>query len=407
MDEVQVSIDALGTPESAEVQAEQARLQTLLAGYRNTYATLVQSYETIRLVANQSGNSVFVFEPAEVPRYPLSSGRMRSTLLAMLVGAAVGLGIGFLVEFLDDTIKTPDDVQEVLGLDTLGIIGQMRRADKELIVPDLPRSPVTESYRGLRTNIRFSSVDNPLHTLLVTSANATEGKSVTVANLAASMAEADLKVVAIDADLRRPRLHELFDMNRTGGLTQALLDGRVDGNVQPALYMGRLGVLSAGELPPNPAELLGSRRMRDLLEQIEAQCDMILIDSPPINPVTDAAVLAQSVDGVLLVVDAGRTRKGAARRAVETMRQVGANIVGVVLNAVPVKRGGYYYYYYYHGEYGADGTRRVRKRGMNLVDRLTEALNGKPARSRRRSSPSKKPTTGGGLGRASHRPRTH
>jgi len=229
----------------------------LLAGYRNTYATLVQSYEAIRLAANQSGDNVYLFEPAEVPRYPIGSGRVRDTLVAMLVGATLAVGIAFLIEFLDDTIKTPDDVQEVLGLDTLGIIGQMKRGDKELIVPDMPRSPVTEAYRGLRTNIRFSSVDNPLHSLLVTSANATEGKSVTVANLAASMAEAELKVVVIDADLRRPRLHELFDMNRAGGLTQALLDGRVNGNVQPAMYMGRLGVLPAGELPPNPAELLG------------------------------------------------------------------------------------------------------------------------------------------------------
>ncbi|MFL7794471.1 MAG: CpsD/CapB family tyrosine-protein kinase, partial [Anaerolineae bacterium] len=211
-------------------------------------------------------------------------------------------------------------------------------------------------------NIRFSSVDKPIRTLLVTSAGPTEGKSTTAANLAAVMAQAGLKAIIVDADLRRPRLHRVFSIHPRGGLTGSLLEGTMDGRLQPSQIEG-LAVLPAGERPPNPSELLGSRRLRELLGLLTQHVDVVVIDSPPVLPVTDAAVLAQNVDGVLLVVDAGETRREIAQHAVESLRQVGANVIGAVLNRVSAGKGGYYNYYHeYYGDGGEKRKRRERKK---------------------------------------------
>ena len=241
----------------------------------------------------------------------------------------------------------------------MGVIGRMAKGAEGLITVAQPLSPVSEAFRGLRTNIRFSGVDKPIRTLLVTSAGPTEGKSTTAANLAVTMAQAGLKVVLVDADLRRPRLHTIFDLHPRGGLTGSLLEGNMDGRLQSSQVEG-LKVLPSGERPPNPSELLGSRRLRGLLDELAKNADVVVIDSPPVLPVTDAAVLAQDVDGVLLVVDAGETKRETVQRAVESLRQVGAYLIGVVLNRVSTRRSGYYYQEYYD-----DGheKRKRRKRG--------------------------------------------
>jgi non-specific protein-tyrosine kinase len=357
------AIAALGTPITAKEQVELSRLQTTLAGYRNTYAMLWSSYEDMRLTATLSTDSVVLFEPAEAPGAPDGTGAARSITMSGIVGAMLAFGVAFLIEYLDDTLKTPDDVREALGLNTLGAIGRIGKQDGERIVAENPRSPISESYRRLRTNVRFTSLDDPIRTLLVTSPGMSEGKSVTVANLATAMAQAGLQVVVVDADLRRPRQHRMFTIGSSEGLTQSLLEGRLDGNVSPVNDTRGLNVLPSGELPPNPAELLGSLRMQSLLDELTAQGDIVLIDSPPVLPVTDAAVLAQYVDGVLLVIDAGRTRLDAARQALQSLRQVGANVLGAVLNGVPERRGAYRYYYRYRGN-GAG--RRLVKRKWRL-----------------------------------------
>jgi succinoglycan biosynthesis transport protein ExoP len=360
IEETQAAIDALSTPRTTQEQTELAHLETILAGYRNTYATLQQNYEQMRLTAAQSTDSLVVVETAQVPKRPVQR-RTLYTALAAVVGAMLAVGVAFLLEHLDDTIKTPDDVSQTLGQGTLGTIGRLAKKEKELVVVAQPFSPVTEAFRVLRTNIRFSGVDRPLRTLLVTSPSAAEGKSIAVANLAVAMAQAGLSVVALDADLRRPRLHQLFDLDpRREGLTRALLEGNLNGRLHfPLLRLKRLRVLPSGELPPNPAELLGSQRMQELLHELAQQVDIVLIDGPPVLPVADAAVLAQAVDGVLLVLYAGKTRRETARHAVESLRQVGANLVGVVLNAVPTHKSSYYYY---HQGYHEDGSGRRKHR---------------------------------------------
>ncbi len=302
-----------------------------------------------------------VVEPATQPLKPVGNPGRRLTLLAALVGAMVAVGVAFLVEYLDDTIKTPEDVSRALGLGTLGAIGRLAKGEEELVVVAQPFSPVAEAFRVLRTNIRFSSVDRPLQTLLVTSPGVSEGKSNAVANLAVAMAQAGLRVVAVDADLRYPRLHQLFDLDQRDGLTESLLEGHTDGRLQPTQMEG-LRVLPSGELPPNPAEIVGSQHMQKLLHELAQGVDAVLIDSPPVLPVADATVLAQAVDGVLLVLEAGKTRRQAARRAVESLRQVGANVVGVVLNAVPTHKGSYYCYSYH--TYGDGRGRRKHRRRL-------------------------------------------
>jgi succinoglycan biosynthesis transport protein ExoP len=323
-------------------------------------------------IARESGGirdrELVVVEPAAEPLEPVSPRKLSNTLVAAMVGFLLVSGIVFLIEYLDDTIKTPEDVNRALGLNTLGTIGRLAKREDELVVAAQPFSPLAEAFRVLRTNVRFSSMDRPLQTLLVTSPNLAEGKSNTTANLAVAMAQAGLSVLAVDADLRRPRLHQLFDLDlheegagesSLGGLTGSLLEGCTDGRLQPT-QVENLRVLPSGELPPNPAEMVSSQHMQKLLHELTQQVDVVLIDSPPVLPVADATALAQAVDGVLLVLEAGKTRRQAARHAMESLRQVGANLVGVVLNAVPTHRGSYYYYHETYGD--GRGRRRHRRR---------------------------------------------
>ncbi|MBN1977162.1 MAG: polysaccharide biosynthesis tyrosine autokinase [Anaerolineae bacterium] len=363
IEQTQAAIDNMGVPETAQQEAELSRLEIILAGYRTSYVGLLQSYEQMRLTAAQTADNVSVFRQAEAPDLddPVSPRKMLNTALAGAVGGLLAVGVAFLVEYLDDTIKTPEDVNRALGLDTLGVIGKLAKGTEELVAVTRPLSPVSEAFRVLRTNIRFSSVDKPIRTLLVTSAGPTEGKSTTAANLAAVMAQAGLKAIIVDADLRRPRLHQVFGIHPRGGLTGSLLEGTMDGRLQPSQVEG-LAVLPAGERPPNPSELLGSRRLRELLGLLTQHVDVVVIDSPPVLPVTDAAVLAQSVDGVLLVIDAGETRRGIAQHAVESLRQVGANVIGAVLNRMSAGKGGYYYYREYYGDGGEKRKQREHKK---------------------------------------------
>jgi non-specific protein-tyrosine kinase len=348
--ETQIELERLGEPRTEQDKARKAQLESILAGYRNTYVGLVQSYEQMRLAATQSTDTLIVFEEARVPTGPARPRALTNTALAGVLGAMVSVGAVFIIEYLDDTLKTPDDVNQALGLPTLSAIGRLEKGQNELIMTADPLSPVSEAFRVLRTNIRYSSLDRPLQVLLVTSPGPEEGKSIVAVNLSIALAQAGLRTVLLEADMRRPRLHRLFGLHPREGLTGALLAGNTDGRLQPTEVEG-LSILPAGEKPPNPVELLGSQRMRELREELLKSFDAIVVDSPPVLIGADAAVLGQIADGVLLVVNAGETRRDMARQAVDSLRQVGANIIGVVLNRVPTRRGGYYYYYYPHYHY--------------------------------------------------------
>ncbi|MBI2305617.1 MAG: CpsD/CapB family tyrosine-protein kinase [Chloroflexi bacterium] len=219
-----------------------------------------------------------------------------------------------------------------------------------LITFSNPRSPVAEAYRQLRTNIQFSSLDRPLKTLLVTSTSPEEGKSTILANLATTMAQTGKSVIVVDCDLRRPSLHQIFGVGNGTGLTSAMVS--MDIFPFQDTGIGNLRLLPSGPLPPNPSELLGSQRMEEIIQELSEQADYVLFDSPPIIAVTDAAVLATKVDGVLLVISAGTTRREMAQQAKGLLDKVNAHLIGVVLNNVKYDVSLHHYY--------ADGEKRPK-----------------------------------------------
>jgi non-specific protein-tyrosine kinase len=276
---------------------------------------------------------------------------MLNALLAAALGILVIAAIAFLSEQLDDSIRDADAVEEVTGLSTLGSIPRMRgdrgRGEFYRLATILyPHSGVAEGYRTLRSNVEFASVDAPIRSLLVTSAVPDEGKTVTAANLAVVFAQAGRRVILVDADLRKPSVHEILQLPNTRGLTTMLrnesvaLDSVVHGTEQ-----ANLRILTTGPLPPNPAELLGSNRMQAVLATLQADASLVIFDSSPLQAVTDAAVVSSFTDGAILVVDARRSRGRVVRQAREALGRAGAHVLGVVLNRVDAKHGGYVEYY--------------------------------------------------------------
>lgn len=348
--QTQAALDALGEPDTPEEQAQKAQLETSLAQYRTSYANLLQSYENIRAAEAQELNNVSVVEPAVPPRVPIRPRVELNTLLAGLVGMVLAGAIAYVFEYLDDTLKSPEDISQRLGLWTLAAIGRIegKTAQDRLVTLSAPRSPIAEAYRLLRTNFQFAAVDRPLHCIVVTSPGPGDGKSTTAANLAVVFAQGGKSVILVDADLRRPQQHRIFQRTASYGLSTALVDAAtpVTNFLQPTDVPG-LRLLTGGPIPPNPAELLGSQRMAQLLQVLSQEAEMVILDSPPVLSVADAAILANAADGVVLVADAGRTRREMARRAKESLERAGANLLGMVLNRMTRQTSGYYYYYYY------------------------------------------------------------
>lgn len=346
----------LETAREANVPDESVivHLEEQLAQLRSTQALLLQSYEQVRLTEASHQDTIILDVPAELAEKPVKPQPLKTTLLAAMMGAMIALGCGFLVEYLDDTVKASTPFEYLFGIEPLALIGRFDAKPERTLVTSLGQgSPITESYRMLRTNIRFVSVDKPVQTLVVTSPGPREGKSTTIANLATVMAQAGQRVILVDADLRRPILHELFKVKNQQGLTNALLDRekRVEDYLQESSIEG-LRLLPSGPVPPNPSELLGSQRMQELLSELQEQADMVLIDSPPVLVVSDTSLLATSGSGVLLVLRSNSTRIEAGQSALQQLNSVKAKIIGLVLNDVSDKQGRYYYYYseYYSDE---------------------------------------------------------
>ena len=274
-----------------------------------------------------------------------------NTLAGAILGLLLGGAIVFLVEFREaGVIRSPEDVERVLALSVLGAIPPRAAARAEpergagmpanssqLITLSDPRSPMAEAFRTLRTNLMFSSLDHPLSTLLVTSAAPEEGKSTTLANLAVTLAQGGRKTILVDCDLRHPRQHEIFGVPAEPGLSNMILDKR-DAPPLAATGVENLLLLPAGALPPNPADLLGSRRMEDIIAALKAQADIVLFDAPPVIAVTDAALLALKLDGALLVVSAGQTRREHALQAKALLEKIHVRIVGTVLTNATLDR---------------------------------------------------------------------
>ncbi|ADQ45261.1 capsular exopolysaccharide family [Caldicellulosiruptor kronotskyensis 2002] len=235
-------------------------------------------------------------------------------------------------------------------------------AVKEVIALYNPRSPITESYRMLRTNIQYSSLDKPIKTIVVTSTGPSEGKTVTCANLAVVMAQAGSKVLVIDADLRRPAIHKVFGVSNKVGLTNLLVENKNFEEIVQKDGVEGLDLITSGPIPPNPAELLGSKKFENFLNTISQSYDYIIIDTPPCGSLTDAAIIGRIVDGVILVAAAGEVQIEAIQQAKENLQKVNANIIGVVLNKVKRQTSSYYYYYYYYYYYQDENGEVVKKK---------------------------------------------
>ena len=358
----QAKLDAADSARAIEeYQTYIIALQDKLASYQATYASLMQSMEG-------RTNFISVFEPAITSPTPVSPRVMETVLLAAASGLLLAVGGIFLIEFLDDTVKSADDLKRLTGLTVVGSIARIPGAgsDRKLLQVEEDPFPIVEAYRTLRTNLLVASIDQPIHTLIVTSPVPFDGKSTTVANLGVIMAKTGKSVILVDADLRRSSLHRFFQLPNREGLTNVLLQGEptLDGWLQET-GVENLRLLASGPLPPNPPELLGSQKMRRLCENLIQEADMVIFDTPPTLLVTDATVLAMMVDGVLVITDAEKTRRGAIQETVENLRKAGANILGAVLNRMPLRGGEYSYYRY-------DYDQHEQNRRSGLVDRIRQ-----------------------------------
>jgi non-specific protein-tyrosine kinase len=303
--------------------------------------------------------TVTVVRPASLPTAPVSPRTTVNIAIGLLLGLATGLGVAILRDTLDTTVKSSEDLQALTGSSALGVIAYDGQASKNPLVSQLDaRAGRGEAFRALRTNLRFVDVDNPPRIVVLTSSVANEGKSTTACNLAIALASTGARVILLEGDLRRPRVADYMGVEGAVGLTDVLI-GRADLDSVLQLWgSSKLAVLTSGALPPNPSELLGSAQMGELLAALRDRADMVLVDAPPLLPVTDAAVLSRGCDGALVVVRHGKTTREQVARALGTLESVGARVLGTVLNMVPAGgSGGYGYGYGYTGEYATRGDR--------------------------------------------------
>ena len=345
-----VDLTAISNRSSAQ-DAQLNELSSRLTTVRSSYVALLD------FANSDSSNRLTVVESAVPPTDPVWPRPLLNTLLATILGGLAVLIVVITLRWLDDSIKNPEEVREAVGLPTLGGIprGQAtrRRSPMYLLVMVLyPRSAAAEAYRTVRTNLDFTAVDEPLRTLLVTSPTPGDGKTLSASNLAVAYAQTGRRVLLLDADFRKPGIHGMFRADNSAGLSTMLLSDQVPWrSVVQATEVPNLSLLTTGPLPPNPAELIASKRMRAILDRLVAEHDLIVIDSPPLLVVADAALLATLADGVLLVFDVQRTGRDMARRSLEALRNGGARVLGVLLNRQPAADFSQYAAYYGgHGE---------------------------------------------------------
>lgn len=326
--------------ERQAITREISRLEGVLSTWENNYSRLL-----IVNTNEEASNFVAVIEPAQGSSTPIRPDIQTNMILAGAVGLLLSLGVVFLLENLDDTLKTEEELEQEAHLIPLGVVNQMRgKQDKDkLIISQNPFSAGQEAYRMIRSNIQFMAVDRPSKTIMITSASPGDGKSITAANLSLTMAQAGYKTILIDADLRQPKQHHLFKLTNKLGLTDLLAPSQLDiQSVLGSTMHENLQVMTSGTRPPNPSELLGSRKMVQLLRELSEMTDVIILDSMPVLPVADSVVISNRVDGVILVVDSTRTRRSDLKKAIQVLEKADAKIWGAVLNRVSLKRTRYY-----------------------------------------------------------------
>ena len=332
---------------------------------KELYKGLLQRMKEAGVSAGITASNIQVVDQAEMPIKPFKPNKKLNLLLAAVVGLFLGVGLAFFLEHLDDTIKTPEDLQEVIRLPSFGIVpegayGRRRLVDSnnsfpvELATSDYPKSMLSEAYRSIRTSILLSSSGNPPKTIAVSSPNPGEGKTTTVMNTAIVLSQTGARVIIIDADMRKPRIHKVFGKENGVGLS-SFLSGNVD--LEAVIQESKLPDLyyiPSGPIPPNPSELLGSVLFKKMIEGLESRFHYLIIDSPPLLAFSDSVIISTNVDGVVMVVIGGKTPRETLKRSKEVLLQVDARILGVVINRARIRGseyGSYYHrYYYYYGK---------------------------------------------------------
>jgi succinoglycan biosynthesis transport protein ExoP len=340
-----------------------------LETYRTLYEGLMQKMKEAGVSAGLKSNNFRIVDVARVPTTPIEPNIPRNLAFAFMLGLTSGVGLAFLLEGLDNTVRTTEQAQMISGLPPLGMIPMGSRTAREganakrlviatskeaveLVTQVRPQSQMAESYRALRTSLLLSNLGAPPKVIMITSALPQEGKTTTSINCAVVLAQKGIRVLLIDADLRRPSIHKTLGMGPRSGLSNVLTgSATLQQTITRSPVLPNLSVLPAGTPPPNPAELLASPNMRDVLEELRGQYDHIVIDTPPTLSVTDAVVLSPRADAIVLVIRSGHTTKQALRRSRDILMQVNAKVSGVLLNAVDLSSPDYYYYYEYQGKY--------------------------------------------------------
>lgn len=391
---LQPAIDDLGLNMTAEELASRVKasseINTVLIDIAVVDQSPVQAAAIAQAIANsliravdslerpKTGGSspvgLSIIKPAKAPSAPSAPNTRMNLLAGFVIGLAAGIAAAILRSTLDNRIRNENDLRRVTEAPLLGGISFDQEASKNpLLTQSAPQSPRSESFRQLRTNLQFANVAGHARSVLITSSLPGEGKSTTATNLSIAMAQAGLSVCLVDADLRRPMVNEYLGLDRNAGLTTALL-GTADVNdlLQP-WGDDNLFVLTSGQIPPNPSELLGSEEMKHLITRLEQAFDAVIIDAPPLLPVTDSAVLSQHVGGVVVVAGSQKLRYQDLEKALAALAMVGSNVLGIVLNRIPAKGpDSYAYSYYSHDETPAKTSRAVTTTGQKTRRRSTE-----------------------------------
>ncbi|NCD34883.1 MAG: polysaccharide biosynthesis tyrosine autokinase [Spartobacteria bacterium] len=338
-------------------------LQREAESAKEVYDLLVRRFKETTMTEDMKTVNVRVVDKAEVPSNPVQPKKSMNMLLALVLGITAGAGLAFFAEYLDNSLKTPDDVARFLKMPYLGMIPAVEGIESnsrgEVFVHREPKSIASESIRGLRSNLLFSKADHMPQVILLTSAVPKEGKTFVAVNLASAMAQAGCKTLFIGSDMRRPRSHKILGVANEAGLSSILSGVSGTEAVIRNTDIPNLDIITAGPVPPNPSELLGSKRMPELIGTLRERYEYIVFDTPPSTAVTDAAIMAQHVDGVVVITKAFSTPKELVRSAIEGLQKINAKIFGVVLNSVDMSReGSYYYQYAYYYYYGEDGKKK-------------------------------------------------
>ncbi|MDK9701180.1 MAG: polysaccharide biosynthesis tyrosine autokinase, partial [bacterium] len=359
------------------------------------YLMLKEKYEESRIAEAGRTAKVRIIDEAKPPRFPIRPNKRMNIIFGIILGLTIGITASLLIDYTDNSIRTVEDVERI-GISVLGTIPYinleeiMRKLSRDgksvddriwekletrLITSFSPKSPISEAYRALRTNLLFASLDVKKQIILLTSATTKEGKTTTACNLAITMASAGMRTILIDADFRRPSVHKNFRLDRHHGVTDILLGTLTLEQALKPTEIHNLEILTCGEVPPNPAEIVASDLFNDLLRTLRQNYDIIIIDSPPLIAVTDASILAKTADSVILVTHSGYIAKREVQRCITILKSIGVNLSGVVLNGLDIKRvyGSYYYYYHYYHYYYYYGSKGDKKRSKSVrVDKKPE-----------------------------------